>query len=498
MKILLTAFLFLLLLTPYGLSKEWEVPGECPTIQAALDSCMIGDTVLVSPGVYYENLNWPDTGEIKLLSNNGPQSTIIDANDSGYVVTISSGIDTTTVISGFTIRKGGKEWFSHDGGGIYLHHSSPTIIDNVIIDNIGGGISCSGSSSPIIKSNIIDRNNSLGPRPGSGTAGGIYCDTASTAIIIDNIISNNSLQWAPWGGGAGGIQINSNLKVVVSWNSIINNISHIGSGGIGCSNSSPVISDNFIIGNTSIGGYGVGGGIHCSYSSPHIIRNVLTHNSSLDGAINCSDTSSPNIDSCIIIDNNSDGIYCSFGSNPQIYYNDIFNNTGYGLMNMDSTVIVNADSNWWGHPSGPGGVGPGSGDEVSEWVDYEPWLTARAVPVELASFTATTHSGKVILNWSTATEINNLGFEIERKIINNTEMEWVRIGFKEGHCTTTERQNYQFIDDISSITANSLTYRLKQIDFDGSFEYSNEVFVDNPAPLNFALHQNFPNPYKRQ
>ena len=74
-------------------------------------------------------------------------------------------------------------------------------------------------------------------------------------------------------------------------------------------------------------------------------------------------------------------------------------------------------------------------------------------------------------------------------------MEWVRIGFKEGHCTTTERQNYQFIDDISSITANSLTYRLKQIDFDGSFEYSNEVFVDNPAPLNFALHQNFPNPY---
>jgi len=118
------------------------------------------------------------------------------------------------------------------------------------------------------------------------------------------------------------------------------------------------------------------------------------------------------------------------------------------------------------------------------------------IPVELTSFTATSQTGKVYLNWTTVTELNNLGFEVERKIINNNkEGEWVRIGFSEGYGTTTELKEYSYIDDISTITATSLSYRLKQIDYDGSYEYSEEVLVDNPAPVDFALQQNFPNPY---
>ncbi|UCH66059.1 MAG: T9SS type A sorting domain-containing protein [Ignavibacterium sp.] len=120
-------------------------------------------------------------------------------------------------------------------------------------------------------------------------------------------------------------------------------------------------------------------------------------------------------------------------------------------------------------------------------IEYGPF-----VPVELTSFTATSKSGKVYLNWITASELNNLGFEIERKQDNNN---WIRIGFVEGHGTTTELQNYKFIDDISSISANSLAYRLKQIDYNGTFEYSDGVFVDNPAPVNYALQQNYPNPF---
>jgi len=85
---------------------------------------------------------------------------------------------------------------------------------------------------------------------------------------------------------------------------------------------------------------------------------------------------------------------------------------------------------------------------------------------------------------------------VERKIINNDiEREWVRIGFVEGHGTTTEIQNYQFIDNIIKIRAASLCYRLKQIDFLGSYEYSDEVLVANPAPVDYALQQNFPNPF---
>ncbi len=117
------------------------------------------------------------------------------------------------------------------------------------------------------------------------------------------------------------------------------------------------------------------------------------------------------------------------------------------------------------------------------------------VPVELTNFTASTSYGKVILNWTTVTEINNLGFEIERKFLTAEEGEWVRIGFKEGQGTTIEKQNYQYIDNLGDISATSLCYRLKQIDFKGSFEYSDEVLVENPAPLDYGLQQNHPNPF---
>ncbi|MGB5893991.1 MAG: T9SS type A sorting domain-containing protein, partial [Ignavibacteriaceae bacterium] len=65
----------------------------------------------------------------------------------------------------------------------------------------------------------------------------------------------------------------------------------------------------------------------------------------------------------------------------------------------------------------------------------------------------------------------------------------------EGHGTTTEIQNYQFIDNIRDIQATSLSYRLKQMDYDGSYEYSDVVEVTNLAPTDFALHQNYPNPF---
>jgi len=122
--------------------------------------------------------------------------------------------------------------------------------------------------------------------------------------------------------------------------------------------------------------------------------------------------------------------------------------------------------------------------------------TSQTLPVEITSFTAISQLGKVMLDWSTATEINNLGFEIERKIIQNQNSgEWIRIAFVEGKGTTTEPQVYSYIDDISELNATSLVYRLKQMDFLGTYEYSSEVMVDNPAPVDYVLYQNYPNPF---
>ncbi|MBK6913958.1 MAG: T9SS type A sorting domain-containing protein [Ignavibacteriales bacterium] len=113
----------------------------------------------------------------------------------------------------------------------------------------------------------------------------------------------------------------------------------------------------------------------------------------------------------------------------------------------------------------------------------------QQVPVELASFTATTDNQVVNLNWSTATELNNSGFEIQK--VNQNSI-WIPIGFINGNGTTTNKNDYNFIDQNPLAGINK--YRLKQIDFDGSFEYSVEVEVEI-VPQKYILNQNYPNPF---
>jgi len=113
------------------------------------------------------------------------------------------------------------------------------------------------------------------------------------------------------------------------------------------------------------------------------------------------------------------------------------------------------------------------------------------IPVELISFTVESAIGKVQLLWTTATEINNLGFEIERY---EQGQEWRTIGFVEGRGTTTEVQTYKFMDELFGVNSEKVFYRLKQIDFNGQYNYSSEIEV-NTVPANFVLLQNFPNPF---
>jgi hypothetical protein len=113
------------------------------------------------------------------------------------------------------------------------------------------------------------------------------------------------------------------------------------------------------------------------------------------------------------------------------------------------------------------------------------------IPVELVSFTASVHTNSITLNWITATELNNRGFSIERK--GKLGDYWQTLGFVEGKGTTTEISHYSFIDE--EVSPGKYFYRLKQIDFDGSFEYSNEIEVEVGIPELFYLHQNYPNPF---
>lgn len=118
-------------------------------------------------------------------------------------------------------------------------------------------------------------------------------------------------------------------------------------------------------------------------------------------------------------------------------------------------------------------------------------LRSPVTPVELTSFIASTQDGKVTLNWRTASETNNRIFEIERK----SSDEFVTIGFVNGQGTTTQPHDYTFVDD--NVVNGTYTYRLKQIDYDGRFSYSDNVIIEVliNTPQEFALAQNYPNPF---
>jgi hypothetical protein len=149
---------------------------------------------------------------------------------------------------------------------------------------------------------------------------------------------------------------------------------------------------------------------------------------------------------------------------------------------LHSAVATDADGVW---PSGANTVNPTGGLTPVRIQAYE-----APMPVELLSFFASVHENSVLLSWETATELNNLGFDIERRIGNES---WIKLGFVGGNGTSTSVHEYSFVDN--NIASEKYSYRLKQIDNDGSLSYSNEVEVDVTLPGEFNLQQNYPNPF---
>ena len=393
--------LFLAVSTVHATTWYVHPDSALNSIQTALGLCSDHDTVLVGPGTYYANIVWPGTQGILLMSELGPAVTLIDGGGitvNQCVIAVTSGVDSTTVIRGFTIQNGEGEG---NGGGIVCWGSSPTIMGNTIISNYswtGGGVVVCDSAAPIIINNTISNNFSYG---GSG----IGCVTYSSPRIINNVIAGNSSN--EQGGGI----LCSHSSPTITDNQISNNWANYGGGGIMLIVCSASIAGNNICGNT-VAGYGAG--ICANYTSAVIKNNTITSNTAYDvgmgyggggisiflgdvciasntvagntgGGILCCGAS-PIIDSCNISGNSGTGISCSphrqgTQSDPIINYNNINNNTGYGVQNTDSTIMINAENNWWGDQSGPSGFGPGTGDSVSQFVDFDPWL---AVPVGVA------------------------------------------------------------------------------------------------------------------
>jgi hypothetical protein len=117
--------------------------------------------------------------------------------------------------------------------------------------------------------------------------------------------------------------------------------------------------------------------------------------------------------------------------------------------------------------------------------------TSSILPVELSNFSSSINNGKVELSWKTSTENNNYGFDLERKFENNSD--WIKIGFVKGSGNSNSPNSYSFLD--SPLEIGTYKYRLKQIDLDGHFKYSNEIEVVYNNVFYFSLNQNYPNPF---
>lgn len=143
-------------------------------------------------------------------------------------------------------------------------------------------------------------------------------------------------------------------------------------------------------------------------------------------------------------------------------------------------------------PGDPGASNLGNGGTNFTSISGQDFFTStQALPVELTSFAANIIPAGVNLNWATATEINNFGFAVERKAAGS---EWNQVAFIEGSGNSNAPKVYNYLDKNVDRTQN-YQYRLKQIDNDGTFEYSHVVEANFAAPVTFNLDQNYPNPF---
>ncbi len=115
------------------------------------------------------------------------------------------------------------------------------------------------------------------------------------------------------------------------------------------------------------------------------------------------------------------------------------------------------------------------------------------LPVELQNFHATVNNGKVILNWETATETNNYGFEILKQNVNDEQHEWHSVGFVNGAGNSNSPRSYTFTDN--NVEVGKFYYMLRQIDINGQINHLNKIMVEITKPKKFELLQNYPNPF---
>jgi len=331
-----------------------RVPADQPTIQAGIDAAVDGDTVLVADGTYTGEGNRDidfKAKEVLVASENGPENCIIDCQSTpgdphrGFHFHSGEGW-WSYAVSGFTITGGGVWGTGSDGfgGAILCEGASPSIENNIIIENSagnagpaggGGGIACIDAS-PMITGNTISLNVSY------ADGGGIHLSGDSEPSIWDNSITGNIAD--DWQQGAGGGIYVSSIGTAawstsIRGNLIEGNNADVYGGGIAVIDSKVSILDNRFVDNQS----GTGGGLYFALGDGEVWSNEFTGNSGWGGGIFHTGSAVP-LEGNLVIDNDGEGILC-FSASPSIAVNAISGNSGRGILCRDgSSPLITANT----------------------------------------------------------------------------------------------------------------------------------------------------------
>ena len=376
--------------------------------------------------------------------------------------------------------------------GVQLSSSSPTILSNVIERSYEYGITMTLGSSPLIEGNTLIKNNTQGTSAKNQISVGLQGN--NSPVVLNNVIYGGSS--IPTGGISLWVSGSTSFSdMIIEGNEIYNNgfgisLYSTSDGVINAVVKNNKIYNNNINPNAQVSGSGIN--VNGSpFNTPIITQNEIYGNwwgITIQNGTTVQAGPNPNLGNIENVDTTDDGSNIFYGNIQGTDTFDVYNNCTndiYAQNNdwraYDSTLIENhvyhkVDNNLHG------------------LIKFMPFSTS--IPVELTSFTTSVGDGNVVLNWITATELNNAGFEIQKGNHTSTLLsvtEWESIGFVNGNGTSTETHTYSFTDQ-NPVTGKSY-YRLKQIDFDGSYEYSNVIEVNLTLPIEFSLEQNYPNPF---
>jgi parallel beta-helix repeat protein len=372
---------------------------------------------------------------------------------------------------------------------IYLQSgSNPIISHNRIERTFEYGIYVTTGSSPLIEWNELINNNSQNASPKNQITVGTQNNNSPT--IRHNIIRGGMFN------RTGGISIStlisgSSSSSEIAFNEIYNNsfgITMTGNNPITCYVHDNIIYNNNINPDVMAAGSGINT-FGTAVVAPIISRNRIYGNwwgVTIQVGISGQPAAKPNLGNIENPDTTDDGLNIIYGNVQGSNVYDLYNNT------PDPIYAQNNDWGVYDSASIEDHIFHFADDTTLGLVKFMPF--SNSIPVELTSFTAQIVNEYVRLDWITATELNNSGFQVERREAKNERSgDWNNIGFVNGNGTITESQAYSFVD--KNLETGEYQYRLKQIDFAGTYKYSDIIEVNFVLPLGFSVDQNYPNPF---